>query len=80
MVMRMTADALFSETVFNYSSGMLPSFILRFGCLPELSSVLCRIPMGKLAFRKIEIIQLWHFVSSVAQKRNPPNFNNFICI
>ena len=32
---------------------------------------------GKLSFRKIENIQLWHFVSSVAQKQNPPNFSNF---
>ena len=26
------------------------------------------------------LIQSWHFVSSVAQKRNPPNFNNFSCV
>ena len=35
---------------------------------------------GKLTFRKIENIQPCHFVSSVAQKRNPPNFSNFSCI
>ena len=34
---------------------------------------------GKLTFRKIVNIQLWHFVSSVAQKGNPPNFNNMSC-
>ena len=32
--MRMAADALFSKTVLNCSSGMLPSFIFRFVCLP----------------------------------------------
>ena len=35
---------------------------------------------GKLIFRKIENIQLCHFVSSVAQKRNPLNFINFSCV
>ena len=35
---------------------------------------------GKLTFRTIENIQLWQFVSSVAQKRNPLNFINFSCV
>ena len=43
-VLRMTADVLFFKTDFNCSSGMLPSFILRYVRLPKLPSVLCRIP------------------------------------
>ena len=31
---------------------------------------------GKLAFRKIEIIHVWQFVSSVAQKRTPVDVIN----
>ena len=31
---------------------------------------------GKHAFRKIEIIHVWQFASSVAQKRNPVNVIN----
>ena len=31
---------------------------------------------GKLAFRKVEIIHVWQFVSSVAQKRNPVDVIN----
>ena len=53
--MRMTADALFSKIVFNCSSGMLLSFILRHVCLPKLSSVLCRIPKANLHLGKLEI-------------------------
>ena len=39
-----------------------------------------QITKGKLKFRKIENMQLWHFVSSVTKKRNPLNLNNFNCI
>ena len=53
--MRMTADALFSKPVFKRSSGMLPSFILRDVCLPNLSSVLCRIPKANLHLGKLKI-------------------------
>ena len=35
---------------------------------------------SKLTFRKIENMQLWHFVSFVAGKRNPLNSNNLSCI
>ena len=77
--MRKTADVLFSKTVFNRSSSMLPFVILRYVCLPKLSSVLCKIPKANLHLGKLSS-QLWHFVSSVAQKRNPPNFNKFSCI
>ena len=65
----MAAGALFSKTVFNCSSGM---FAL---CL-FAKIVFCSLQntKGKLTLRKIENIQLWHFVSSVAQNRNAPNF------
>ena len=44
-----------------------------------------QITKGKLKFRKIENMQLWHFVSSVTKKkkkkkRNPLNLTNFNCI
>ena len=55
-VMRMAADALFSKTVFNCSSGLLPSFILRYICLPKLYSVLCRIPKANLHLGKLKIL------------------------
>ena len=51
----MPADALFSKTVFDCSSGMLPCFILRYVCLPKLSSVLCRIPKANLHLGKLKI-------------------------
>ena len=51
--MQMTGDVMFSTTVFNYSSGMVPSFILRYVCLPKLSSVMCRIPKANLQLGKL---------------------------
>ena len=75
----MTADSLFFITDFNYSSDMLPSFILRNACLPNAFCAL-QNTKSKLIFRKIENMQLWHFVSSVAGTRNPLNANNLSCI
>ena len=49
-IVRIIADALFSKTVYNCSSGMLHSFILHYMCLPKLSSVLCRIPKANFFF------------------------------
>ena len=43
------------KTDFNCSSGMLPSFILRYAYLPKLTSVLCRIPKANLYLRKLKI-------------------------
>ena len=76
VVKRMTADARFFKTDFNCSSGMLPSFNFRYVCLPKLPSVLCRVPKANLYLRKLKYSAI-HFVSSIAQKRNPLNFFNF---
>ena len=54
-LMRITADALFSKTVFNCVLGMLLSFILRYVCLSKLSSVLCRILKANLHLGKLKI-------------------------
>ena len=32
---------------------------------------------GKYVFRNCEIFHVWHIASSVAQKRNPVDVNNF---
>ena len=50
-----STDALFSITVFNCSSDVLPSFILCYVCLPKLSSKLCRIPKVNLHLGKLKI-------------------------
>ena len=74
----MTADALFSKPVFNCSSDMLPSFILRYVCLPKLSSVPCRIQKANLHLGKLKIFSYGILFSpGVAQKRNHPNFSDF---
>ena len=62
---------------FISSSCMLPSFILRRVCLPKITFFAVQITKDKLKFRKIENMQLWHFVTN---KRNPLNLNNFRCI
>ena len=55
-----------------------------YGFEGRMWDLLVLVPDHCLSFyftvRKIENIQLRHFESSVAQKRNPPNFNNFSCI
>ena len=72
-VMRMTANGTVFQNRFQFFIGHASFFHLRYVCLPKLSSVLCRILKANLHVGKIENIQLWHFVSFVAQKRNPPN-------
>ena len=44
-----------NKAVFNCSLGMIPSFILRYVCLPKLSSVLCRMPKANLHLGKLKI-------------------------
>ena len=78
-VMRMTVDALFFETDFNYSSVMLPSFIFVM-FVYEIALCVVQNNKSKLTFRKTENMQMRHSVSFVAGKRNPLKSNNFSCI
>ena len=68
--MRLRADVLFFETRFI----LFTVYAQLFHCLLlSLSKIVCygvQELKGKHAFRKIEIIRVWQFVSSVAQKQN----------
>ena len=67
--MRLRADVLFFETKFIYSE-YAQFFHFMLLSLSKCVSYGVQKLKGKLAFRKIEIIHVWQFVSSVAQKRN----------
>ena len=60
---------LFFKTKFIYSLGYAQFFL----CCLRSKIVFNGLEKqkGKHAFKKIEIVHMWHIVSSVAQKRNP---------
>ena len=63
-----------------FSLGMFPFFHFALCLFAKIAFCAVQTTKDKLTFRKIENIQLWHFVPFVAQKRNSPNLNNFSCI
>ena len=75
----MTADALFQNR-FQLFIGHASFFYFALCLFAKVAFSAVQNTKGKLTFRKIENIQLWQFVSSVAQKRNPLNFINFSCV
>ena len=75
MVVRLRADALFFETI-NLFTGYAQFFHLMLLSLSKIVFYGVQKQQGKHAFRKIEIIYVWQFVSSVAQKRNPVDVFN----
>ena len=76
MAIRLRTDAPFFETKFIYSRLMVSVFHLMLLSLSKIVSCGVQKLKGKQDFRKIEIIHMWQFVSSVAQKRNPANVIN----
>ena len=76
-VMLLKADTLFFKTKVIYSLDMLSSFILC--CFCEIVFYGVQKLKGKRVFWKIEIIRMWHIVSSVAQKQNSVDFSNSNC-
>ena len=76
--MHVAADASFFKTDFICSSCMLPSFILGRVCFAKFAISAAQITKGKLEFRKIENMQLWHLVSSVTKKKTKNKKKNEI--
>ena len=73
-VMQLKADALLFKTKFIYSILSFYAVLLSnivFYCVQKL--------MGKHVFRKIDIIHMWHILSSGAHKRNPVDISNLKC-
>ena len=76
-VLRLRADTLFQSQIHLFT---------RYAQFFHIMSLLSKIVFdsvqnlkGKHVFRKIEIIHVWHIVSSVAQKRNSADFSNSSC-
>ena len=62
---------------FQLFIGNTSFFHLALVLFPKIVFCAVQNTKGKLLFRIIENMQLWRFVSSVDQKRNPLNLNKF---